>query len=425
MRVLIVNTSECIGGAAIAANRLTEALNNNGVKAKMLVRDKQTDHITTIPLPSSWRLKWNFMWERFVIWIQNRCSKKDLFSVSIANTGTDITRLPEFKEADIIHLHWINQGMLSLKNIRKILSSGKPVVWTMHDMWPCTGICHHACGCTGFHNKCGQCVYLQCPKEKDLSHKVFMQKKMIYGIGRLYIATVSNWLLKQVKASALTKELPSRVIPNTLSLQKFHIQDKTIARRQLGIPENKHILLFGAARIDDPFKGFLTFMRAIEHLINSKKFAKEELHLAFFGNIKFPQEILPHIPIDYTDLGWINEADKLSIIYSAADTTICASLYETFGQTLIEAQACGCVPVSFGNSGQTDIIRHQENGYLAQAYSIEDLANGIHWALTEGKTNISPEAMRNEVLHRYASDVVAKQYIQLYEEAIKTKANND
>ena len=62
--------------------------------------------------------------------------------------GTDITSLPEFQQADVIHLHWINQGMLSLKNIEKILASGKPVVWTMHDMWPCTGICHHARECT-------------------------------------------------------------------------------------------------------------------------------------------------------------------------------------------------------------------------------------------------------------------------------------
>ena len=53
MRVLIVNTSERTGGAAVAANRLTEALNNNGVKANMLVRDKQTDNITTLALPTS------------------------------------------------------------------------------------------------------------------------------------------------------------------------------------------------------------------------------------------------------------------------------------------------------------------------------------------------------------------------------------
>ena len=45
MRVLIVNTSERAGGAAVAANRLMEALNNNGVKAKMLVRDKETKAI--------------------------------------------------------------------------------------------------------------------------------------------------------------------------------------------------------------------------------------------------------------------------------------------------------------------------------------------------------------------------------------------
>lgn len=51
MRVLIVNTSEKTGGAAVAANRLMEALNNNGVKAKMLVAKKETDQITVVPLP--------------------------------------------------------------------------------------------------------------------------------------------------------------------------------------------------------------------------------------------------------------------------------------------------------------------------------------------------------------------------------------
>ena len=48
MRVLIVNTSEKAGGAAVAANRLMDALNNNGIKAKMLVRDKVTDDITCL-----------------------------------------------------------------------------------------------------------------------------------------------------------------------------------------------------------------------------------------------------------------------------------------------------------------------------------------------------------------------------------------
>ena len=112
MRVLIINTSERIGGAAIAASRLMESLKNNGIKAKMLVRDKQTDQISVVRLKSNWLQVWKFMWERIVIWSANRFRRYHLFDVDIANTGTDITSLPEVRQADVILLHLINQGML-------------------------------------------------------------------------------------------------------------------------------------------------------------------------------------------------------------------------------------------------------------------------------------------------------------------------
>ena len=144
MRVLLVNTSERIGGAAIATSRLMEALKNNGIKAKMLVRDKQTDQITVVSLEKSWINLWRFIWERSMIWKANRFKRNNLFAVDLANTGIDITALPEFQEADVIHLNWVNQGMLSLKKIQKIIDTGKPIVWTMHDMWCFTGICHYS-----------------------------------------------------------------------------------------------------------------------------------------------------------------------------------------------------------------------------------------------------------------------------------------
>ena len=160
MRVLIINTSERTGGAAVAANRLMEALNNNGVKAKMLVRDKDTTNLTVCALPQTWRLNWHFLWERLCIWFHLRLKRDHLFDIDIANCGTDITNLPEFKEADVIHLHWINQGMLSLKDIRKILQSGKRVVWTMHDIWPATAICHLTMDCRHFETQCQNCRLL-------------------------------------------------------------------------------------------------------------------------------------------------------------------------------------------------------------------------------------------------------------------------
>lgn len=173
MRVLIINTSERIGGAAIAANRLMEALKGQGIKAKMLVRDKQTDQVTVVPLKKSWRHIWQFVWERVVIWKANHFKKHNLFAVDIANMGTDITSLPEFQQADVIHLHWINQGMLSLKDIQKIIDSGKPIVWTMHDMWPITGICHHAQDCTKYQTQCHTCPLLYKGHKHDLSYRVF------------------------------------------------------------------------------------------------------------------------------------------------------------------------------------------------------------------------------------------------------------
>ena len=422
MKILLVNTSSATGGAAVATRRLMNALEKSGAEVKMLVRDKDDEEDDkVIALSPSWKLKWNFLWERFVIWAHNKLSRKNLFAVDIANIGTDITSLPIFHEADIIHLHWVNQGFLSLKNINEILTSGKPVVWTLHDMWPCTAICHHAHQCNGFVQDCSQCAHLQFPKWENLPHRVFLQKKQIYSKGNLHLVSVSNWLHQQVKRSALTCSLPSSVIPNTLSLQQFKLGDKVEARRQLKLPADKFIIIFGAARIDDPIKGFPLLLKAIDLLISSGRYKKDDLHLAFFGKIKYPTQVLPLIPVDYTDLGWIDNAEKLSVAYASADVVVCASRYETFGQTLIEAQACGCIPVSFGNSGQADIITHLKNGYLAEAYSIDDLANGIHWALTEGKMCISAKDMREEVVQRYSSEVVAEQYITLYENILKQK----
>ncbi|MGL5958748.1 MAG: glycosyltransferase, partial [Phocaeicola sp.] len=142
MKVLLINTSERIGGAAIAAKRLMHSLKKQGVKVQLLVRDKQSNDNRVIQVKKSRKSFWKFVWERVVIWVANHFKRENLFVVDIANTGHDITQLPEFKQADVVHLHWINQGMLSLAHIERILHSGKKVIWTMHDMWPFTSICH-------------------------------------------------------------------------------------------------------------------------------------------------------------------------------------------------------------------------------------------------------------------------------------------
>lgn len=418
MRVLIINTSERTGGAAIAANRLMDALCNNGIEAKMLVCEKQSNHNSVISLHKPITRFRKFVWERFIIWTINLFSRKNLFTISIANTGFKITQRPEFLEADIIHLHWINQGMLSLTNIQEIINTGKPIVWTMHDMWECTGICHHAYTCNNFKSNCQNCPFLRFPKKNDLAHRVFIKKKKIFQQDALHFVAVSHWLGKQAIESTLLKGKKIQVIPNTIDLSVFNIHNQNESRQALGLPEDKYILLFGAARIDDPIKGFDILLKAIQYLLDKKIYTKENLHLVTFGTFKHPQEIIPQIPIAHTEMGWINNKQIMSQLYSAANITLSTSLYETFGQTLIEAQACGCPPISFGNSGQADIIVHKVNGYLAEYLSIESLAEGIEWGLSKGKY-IKREELRQNVFKKYSSTVIAKQYIKLYQEIIR------
>ena len=206
MRILIVNTSERTGGAAVAANRLMEALNNNGVKVKMLVRDKESQKLTVIGLPQSWKLQWHFLWERLCVWFHLRFQRQHLFDVDIANAGSDITRLPEFQEADVIHLHWINQGMLSLRDIRMILESGKRVVWTMHDIWPATAICHLTLDCRKFETGCQQCRLLPGGGgPHDLSASVWRRKQQMLSGHHITFVACSQWLAGEASKSALLK----------------------------------------------------------------------------------------------------------------------------------------------------------------------------------------------------------------------------
>ena len=102
-------------------------------------------------------------------------------------------------------------------------------------------------------------------------------------------------------------------------------------------------------------------------------------------------------------------------LYAAADVTVVASLYETFGQTIIEGMACGCPAVSFDNSGQTDIINHLENGDLAKYKDTDDLATGIKWVIGNRESLRLDEACIRKVHDCYKESIIAKKYIALYQ----------
>lgn len=414
MNVLIVDTTEL----GFAPNRILKAIQKKGVKAKMLVRSKYTADPDVVSINTSWLKKkinyLRFVWERFVILLNNHFNRTDLFKVSIANTGTNIVRHPLVKNADIIHLHWINQGYLSLKDLRALIETGKPIVWTMHDMWACTSICHHSWGCEKFTQECQNCPLLHSNKPHDLSYRIFKSKKFISQSG-IHIVTVSSWLKKMAQKSAITKKLHISVIPNVIDLNIFYPSDKIQARKKLNLPMDKKIIIMGALRINDPVKGFVFLKEAMQDIYGKN----QDVVLVLFGNIK-GEELLKDITFPVIQMGLINDTSRIVQLYAAADVNVVPSYYETFGQTITEAMACGCPSVSFNNSGQTDIIDHKINGYLAEYKNSDDLATGIHWILSQNSEEISGACIQ-KVQSSYADNIIAQQYINLYENLLKNK----
>ena len=414
MRILIVNTSERTGGAAVAASRLMEALCNYGVKAKMLVRDKETQSLTVSALPGQRRSQCHFLWERFVIWIHLHFRRQHLFDIDIANAGTDITRLPEFQEADVIHLHWVNQGMLSLRCIRKILDSGKPVVWTMHDIWPATAICHLTLDCRHFENRCQQCRLLPGGGSvNDLAAQVWQRKQRILSGRHIHFVACSQWLAEEARHSALLQGQIVTSIPNPIDTHFYRPHDKQEARQLLGLPAEGPVVLFASQRVTNQYKGMNYLIAACQQLAAQHPKLRATMTVAILGG--HAEEIVGQMPFRTHALGYVNDEQRIVAVYNAADVFVLPSLSENLPNTIMEAMACGVPSVAFRVGGIPEEIDHRQNGYVANYQDSDDLAQGIWWTLFEADQESLRKACLQKVSHCYSQQSVANRYFELYE----------
>jgi len=402
------------GGAAIAANRLKNALNRSGaVEARMLVRDMDVEDPDVSTIPQGYINKFRFLWERGVIWMNNRFSKNNLFHVSIANTGYDVTRTKAFKQADIIHLHWTQQGMLSLHDIERILKSGKPVVWTMHDMWLCTSICHHSEECEKYTTHCDNCQYLSTDCKNDLSYRVFDRKRRIFGNSSFTVVTCSRWLGEKAENSALLQGHRIVTIPNPIDTELFKPMNKSAAREMLGLPKERRLVLFASQKVTDKRKGIDYFVKAAELL----KANGDEMEFVIMGQKS--EQIQTMMPYPCHPMGYVSSPEQAALIYNACDLFVTPSLMENLPNTIMESLSCGVPCVGFNVGGIPEMIENKANGYLAQFMSAEDFARGISWCLDRERYDGLCAAARQSVEARFSEKVVAEQFISLYKSIIE------
>lgn len=411
MKVLFVNSNDGYGGAARAAVRIMQGVMRLGVNVQLFVKYRGTQSADVVSVDQfiprnriykalDWivqkvRNQWNHHeWRPY----------KKVANIFLSDLrSTPIHGALQKLDYDIIHMHWINMRFLDIRELRKIK---KPIVWTMHDSWVFTGLCHVPYDCKKYETHCGACPLLKSDKERDLAYKVFEKKKAAYEDLNLHIVTPSKWLADCVKHSTLLGQFPVKVIPNCLDTEVFHPMPSQKEHK-------KPIILYGAMHAaTDKNKGFASLITALQIL--DKQGLDAQLIVFGIGEQELP---LQFEHIDVTFVGYVNDNRKLVELYSEADVMVVPSYSEVFGQTASEAMACGTPVVAFRCTGIQDVVE-EGCGYLAEPYSPEDLSKGILYCIENNPDNVLGKAARESAVKRFAIEVVAEQYKRLYESII-------
>lgn len=400
MRVLLVSTSERSGGGAIAARRLLDALVGSGVEARMLVRDKQSDADNVVRVGT----KLPKFLERLAV-LPRISPFKDglkgclsrLWQADIANVGISITGTKAFREADVVHLHWVQQGMISLDELGKILRSGKRIVWTLHDEWPYLGVCHYRASCT--EQECRRCPLLS----GSLPYYIYRRKHELFRRHRPTFVGCSRWITEEARRAmpSVRVEHINNCIPSAL----FHPSDRQEARRALALPADGRLLLFCSQKVSDERKGIAYLSEALKRL--KPDGTGQPVGLLIVGKdseqIPLPEDVRSY------RFGSVGE-QTMPLLYNAADAFLTPSLQDNLPNTIAEAMSCGTPCVGFNVGGIPEMIDHEANGYVARYRDAADLAEGIRFVLSHDLR----DAAHRKAAEAYDEASVARQYLGVY-----------
>lgn len=410
MKVVILSTFGDYGGAAVCSNRLVVALGKAGVDVELLTLHAYNNDISFPLLGNSYLSsvkKWyHFIKERLTVLFAIK-SRKNLYKFSVANSGLDLLSIPSIQQADIIHLHWINFGMMSIGQLER-LATEKKIVWTMHDMWAFTGGCHYAMDCSNYTATCDNCFYL---KTSRLSKAVLQRKLKEWSKPMFQLCGTSNWVKDCAQNSSVFKDYEVKLLSTPIDTEIF----KPVEVMSLGgfkKDPNQYYILFGAVDLNDERKGF-------KYLNNALKLVSEQrpnVHLLTFGAslIENQSSDLPT-----TSFGKITDINQLNIIYNLADVFVLPSIQDNLPNTVMESMSSGTPVVAFDSGGVKDMIDHGANGYLADLRDDQDLAEGILSLMDKEKLTIFGANSRKKIIDNYQEEVVVNKHLALYKELIE------
>ncbi len=419
LKVVHINTYDGNGGAGRACLRLNKALHAENIDSKIIVHYKFGKNPAVLTFNGNAIQKAytaaTIVLERIIAKRLLKPLKRTPFSFTWF--GRSVVNHPDVKAADIIHLHWVNHSFLNPTYLAELKKLNKPIVWTFHDSNAFTGGCHVRYTCDHFVRQCGYCPLLKKADANDTSHQIWQQKHDAYQQLQFNIVAPSAWMLSSVLQSSLMHDRPVLQIPNTLETDIFKPSDKQVAKKALGLPEDKFIFLTGfMPSRKDLHKGTSYLLESLDLLKERLGVKAEQIELVVFGNRN--QKDVPDFSFKTSFLGTISDDEKLALCYSAADAFLIPSLEDNLPYTVMESLACGTPVIAFTTGGIPDMVQHEQNGYLAEYRSSKSLADGMEWVINHTDRATLQQSARQAVMTKYAEPVIAQKHVQLYRQLL-------
>ena len=399
-------------GAARGALHLHEALLGHGVDSRVLssFSPAESSPFRNTIHAASWtgvpKIEARVRSRLEAQYLNTRYPRRQRHIFSIGAIGAPIWRHPWILRSDVVHLHWINAGLVRLQSLRRLK---KPIVWTVRDMWPSTGGCHVAMDCTAYTSGCGACPQLRSTRQNDLTKRQVRKKRQLYRQLNVTFVGMSPWGADVLRSSrAVPDRMSIRVIPNAIDTKRFVPHDKAQARAKYGIAKHETVVLLGAHNVSEPWKGFSLAAKAVRGL------PKQVLVVLFGTNSERLAASMKHRAIG---VGYVATPNELADLYSMADVFVAPSVQEQFGKTLVESLACGTPVAAFDATGPQLIVQHRRSGYLARPFSSDSLREGIEWIVADKERWGALSAFaRQDVVARFERTTMALEYIDLYHE---------
>lgn len=410
MKIAVISKSDQFGGGASrVASELAELLNAAG---------HPTDHWLSWA-GSPWREHMRALYGplQFPVRAANLLLRRIGFPELIPFELTTLLHRGQIWEYDLIHFHDLSSAISPLSLLW--LSRRKPVVWTIHDCSPFTGGCLYPMDCRQFESRCGKCPQLGgWPIDSKFDFTGFQQdlKRRLAASGRIHYVTPSAWMAKCACASGMFRP-PPQVVSNGIDTDVFRPHDKATARREIGIPLDRTVVLLSAGSLLDERKGIRFGIDALHAVRGLRPF------VLLVGNPN-PKILEQLAGFDIHDAGYIADGRNLSRHYAAADLFLFTSLADNQPLTVLETMATGTPIVGFHTGGIPEMVIQGQTGFLVPQRDSNALAETLARALSNPDLLLCWKVKGVEhVGHYYSHRHFLASHVALYEKLIASAAH--